>query len=220
MRIRANHPSALIWVLTLIGIGLCLASSGWDGTYLSRYMPTSAPWLGYVLNTVMDVATQALTYAWGKLRQCDKRSKPYRLAALLIPVEIASVLASWFLSWRQLLIVMPSTEGANTWWVALIVASFTPLLLAGIGLALSLLTGKWEVAQPKNIAEPATTRVAKIAQIAEPAIALSEHGDNGSGHACPYCSKEFGSKQAVGAHLRWCAIYKEQRAKVEVGQNA
>ena len=209
-----NRPTALIYLLTLLGAGLCLASSGWDGHYLSRYMPASMPWLGYVLNTTMDVATQALTYAWGKLRQGDKRSKPYRLAALLIPVEIASVLASWFLTWRQLLIVMPDVEGGNTWWVALIVASFTPLLLAGIGLALSLLTGKWEVAQTKSTAKSATTQIVEPMLMTEPIVALSEHGGNGSKHVCPYCSKEFGSKQAVGAHLRWCTIYQEQQETI------
>ena len=34
--------------------------------------------------------------------------------------------------------------------------------------------------------------------------------------SCPYCEKRFGSPQAVGAHLRWCAIYQEQQELAHV----
>jgi hypothetical protein len=112
---------------------------------MARWM-RGAAWLGYVLNTVSDIAGMVLTYWYGRLQQ-DRSTRKRSLARLLLVAEGVAVLYSWFFSWRQLLIVLPAVEGDNTRWVAPIAAGFIPLLLAFIGYAQALLAGRIEAQQ-------------------------------------------------------------------------
>jgi hypothetical protein len=129
--------------LWIVALGLMLASSGIDGAYMARWMP-GASWLGYVLNTTADVAGLILMYWFGRLRQFSKNTKRHRMAIVLLPAEVITVAYSWFFSWRQLLLVLPSIEGAVAVWVAPVAAGFIPLLNAFIGYAQALLSGKIE----------------------------------------------------------------------------
>ena len=66
MRIwRAIRRNSL-WIMS---IGLMAASSGIDGAYMAAWMPAGAAWLGYVLNTTSDVASEVLMYWFGRLQQ-------------------------------------------------------------------------------------------------------------------------------------------------------
>jgi hypothetical protein len=118
----------------LVALGLMLASSGLDGVYMSKWM-SGADWLGFVLNTMSDVANLVLMYWFGRFRQSAKGSKRYKLAAALLPSEVIAALYSWLSSWRQLRAVLPAVEPEHWRWVA-------PLLLAFVGYAQSLLAGK------------------------------------------------------------------------------
>lgn len=180
----------LSWALNIVTAALCLASSGLDGVYLSAFMPLGWGWLGLAMNSAADVASQLLMTAWGHLRQGRKGSKKHKMAWLLLPVEALAIGFSWLLSWRQLLIVMPPIEGAATGWVSAAVAGFVPLLLAGIGVAQSLLYEKDEV-----------LRVAP--ELAERALEPIK---------CQQCQREFGSQQALNGHKRWCAVHTKETA--------
>jgi len=211
--------------LWLVGLGLMLASSGIDGAYMERW--NAWRYGGYVLNTVADLAGMALTYWYGRLQQDRSRTKR-RLSAVLLGAETVAVLYSWFFGWRQLLIVLPATEGDATRWVAPIAAGFIPLLLAFVGYAQSLLAGRIHseapVASPGRA--PARTRSAEHTSHAAKALrshsvadpAQSDASDSLSAshrhHACPHCGRsDFASQQAVSAHLRWCDAYKRESAQ-------
>jgi len=129
--------------LWIVSIGLMLASSGVDGEYMTYWMPASAPWLGYILNTTGDVASEVLMYWFGRLQQASKNTKRHRFSWWLLPAELVTVAYSWFFSWRQLRRVMISVEGSATVWVAPISAAFVPVLLAAIGYAQALMAGKF-----------------------------------------------------------------------------
>jgi hypothetical protein len=167
--------------LWLVGLGLMLASSGLDGVYISRWM-TGAPWLGFVLNTMSDVANLTLMYWYGRFRQSPKGSKRYRLAAAMLPSEIIAALYSWLFSWRQLRAVLPAVEPEHWRWVAPVAAGFIPLLLAFVGYAQSLLAGKLDDEQGRANEKPA----------AEQEVS----------YGCALCSRAFGSQQALNAHKR------------------
>lgn len=130
--------------LWLVACGLCLASSGIDGAYLAKMMVPGLWILGYILNTMSDVAGMVLMYWFGRLRQERRGSKRYRLAIALLPAEIVTVLYSWFFSWRQLKVVLLTVEGTEAQWVAPLAAGFIPALLAFIGLAQALREGRFE----------------------------------------------------------------------------
>ena len=51
--------SSSLWIVM---IGLMLASSGLDGKYIASWMSPGSEWLGYVLNTVSDVASVFVMY--------------------------------------------------------------------------------------------------------------------------------------------------------------
>lgn len=126
--------------LLIIGLGLMLASSGIDGAYLTRIMPSGFFWLGLILNTTADVSGMVLTYYYGLLKRVSpKGSRKYKMANILLGAEVFAVFYSWFFSWRQLLIVMQSVESADYAWIAPIAAAFVPGLLAFIGYTESLL---------------------------------------------------------------------------------
>lgn len=182
--------------LWFASVGIMLASSGIDGAYLAKIMQPS--WLGYVLNTVSDVASEILMYWYGRLTQ-DYSSSKRRRAKWLLLVEIILAGFAWLFGWRQLLPIIEAHEGAAAWWLAPLMAAFTPVALIGIGYAQSLLAGRIEK----------TTETQEEPQPAEsaptPAI-VSEH-------ACDYCGATFGTPQGVSAHLRHCKSYKLQKGQ-------
>lgn len=171
--------------LWLVGAGLMLASSGLDGVYMAKWMPTDWWPLGLVLNTVADVSNLTLMYWFGRFRQSPKGSKRYRLAAALLPAELVAVAYSWFLSWRQLRAVLPAVEPEHWRWVAPIAAGFIPLLLAFVGWAQALLAGKLD--EVPAVGAASATRPAP-----EPAPA----------YVCEQCGNVYGSQQALNAHGR------------------
>jgi len=143
--------------LWLASIGIMLASSGIDGTYMAAWMPKGAEVLGYILNTVADISGMALTFYYGVLiRESARGSKRHKLARVLLGGELVSVFYQWFFSWRQLLRVLPAVEPVAFGWVAPVAALFNPLLLAFIGLAQSLL---YEPESDTQLA-PAETKLA------------------------------------------------------------
>jgi hypothetical protein len=191
--------------LWCIGILLMLASSGLDGAYMARWQPEQMAWLGYVLNTVADCGGMLLSYWYGRL-QMDRSVVKRRRSRVLLIGEGIAIAYSWFFSWRQLLIVLPAIEGGATAWVAPVTAGFVPLLLAAIGYTQALLAGRIESA----------TAVSTATLVPEPValdLSIAEHSDNGKAHFCPYCDAEFGSTQAVSAHLRFCEAYQTQKAQ-------
>ena len=137
--------SKLLW---FAGFGLMLASSGIDGAYMSAWMPRGWEWLGYVLNSVADVSGMILTYNFGRLQQ-DRTKAKRRLSLFLLGAEIIAVVYSWFFSWRQLLIVLPSVEPMAYRWVAPIAAGFIPLCVPGNGCGRSI-THVSRGSQPKR----------------------------------------------------------------------
>ena len=167
--------------LWLVGLGLMLASSGLDGVYISKWM-SGAPFLGFVLNTMSDVANLTLMYWYGRFRQSPKGSKRYRLAAAMLPSEIIAALYSWLFSWRQLRAVLPAVEPEHWRWVAPVAAGFIPLLLAFVGYAQSLLAGKFDDEPTRASEKPAVEQEVR--------------------YVCALCSRSFGSQQALNAHRR------------------
>lgn len=153
--------------LWLVGLGLMLASSGIDGAYMARWMTDlpgigGAAVLGYILNTVSDLASIVLTYWFGRLIM-DRSTVKRRLARGLIGAEVVAVGFSWLFSWRQLRIVL-AFEPAG--WVAPVAAAFIPLLLAFTGYAQSLLAGRMESERSSSGIQPATSNVHLIANSA------------------------------------------------------
>jgi len=130
-----------LWIMS---IGLMLASSGIDGAYMSQWMPRQAYWLGYILNTTSDVASEVLMYWFARLRQERKGSKRWRMALWILPAVALIVLYSWFFSWRQLRVVMASFEGPSTEWVSIVSAGFVPLVLVATGYAQAIKDGRFE----------------------------------------------------------------------------
>jgi len=169
------------WILTnslwCVGLGLMLASSGIDGTYMAEWMPNGWQWLGYVLNSTADVSGIALTYFFGRLQQ-DRSKAKRRLAMIVLGGELVGVFFSWFFGWRQLLIVLPVVEPVDYQWIAPIAAAFIPLLLAFIGYAESLLVGRFDASDtPKRASEVAGVKpeVAVVKpEVTEPTIELDE----------------------------------------------
>lgn len=163
--------------LWLVGLGLMLASSGIDGAYMTLWMPPGATWLGYVLNTVSDVAGMVLMYWYGRLLQTRQNEsggkRKLKLSRVLLGAEVVAVAYSWLFSWRQLLIVLPSVEGEATRWVAPLAAGFIPLLLASAGYAQSLLAGRIEKKEETEEAEEVEEETQDTAVVALPAIEIA-----------------------------------------------
>lgn len=152
--------------LWLVGLGLMLASSGIDGAYMAQWMQPNAHALGYILNTVSDIAGMTLMYWYGRLAQTPRNAKGGALirfmSRFILAAEIVAVGYSWFFSWRQLRRVMYGVESmplagkfgstlagaVEVEIVAAIAAGFIPLLLAFVGYAQSLLAGRIDDARP------------------------------------------------------------------------
>ena len=203
--------------LWLVGLGLMLASSGIDGAYMARWMTDlpgigGAAALGYVLNTTSDVAGMVLMYWFGRFRM-DRSSTKRSMARFLLGAEAIAVLYSWLFGYRQLRIVLASVE-TDALWVAPVAAGFIPLLLAFVGYAQALLSGRIEsdpADAPKRIVESLSVAVsAQSAQPPHPA-ALHASSNGHEPHTCPHCGRsDFASTQAVSAHLRWCDASKRK----------
>jgi hypothetical protein len=159
--------------------------------------------MGYILNTTSDVAGLVIMYWFGVFRQSPKNSKRYRLALALLPAEIVAVGYSWYFGYLQLLLVLPAVIQGDVQGVARVSAGFIPLLLAFIGFAQSLLAGKWE-SEPRtgsgssSAAEEPALKPARMAEPEPEPVTLA------TAVACERCGKEFGTKQALNAHRRWC----------------
>ena len=61
-RIERAWAAFLRVSLWLVSIGLMLASSGVDGAYLTKLMPAHWGWMGLVLNTTADIASEVIMY--------------------------------------------------------------------------------------------------------------------------------------------------------------
>ena len=141
-----------LWV---ISVGVMLASSGIDGAYLARLMPA---WLGYVLNTTTDIASEVLMYWFGRLRLEPKNSKKHKFALGILPGVAILAGYAWLFGWRQLLIVLAEFEGAAAPWLAFVAAGFTPLTLIALGFTQAIISGRF-----KDAAD-ATTNATDAAQ--------------------------------------------------------
>jgi hypothetical protein len=211
-----------LWIMS---IGLMAASSGIDGAYMAAWMPVNAAWLGYVLNTTSDVASEVLMYWFGRLQQERKNSKKWRLSRWILVAEILVVAFSWFFGWRQLLMVLPQIEGDATAWVAPISAAFVPLLLAATGYAQALLAGKFgEPVESKTESETSETQ-SEESEVEPASVSLesplspdyetvleregeieqneSEEKSEGA-VVCEWCGRSFGTINALNAHKRFC----------------
>ena len=189
-----KHKS--LWIMS---IGLMAASSGIDGAYMAAWMPDNVPWLGYVLNTTSDVASEVLMFWFARLQQERKGTKKWRLSWAILPAEAVIVLFSWFFGWRQLRLVMPRIEGASAVWVAPVSAAFVPLLLVTSGYAQALLAGKFENASQSTASASQST--ASAMQSADTYTAQCEQcGWSSNGH-----ESSARAERALRVHQsRWC----------------
>jgi hypothetical protein len=187
--------------LWIVGFGLMLASSGIDGAYMTRWMPPAAFWLGYILNTTSDIGSEVLMYWFGRIYQAGgKRS---RLAFVLLPAELITIVYSWFFSWRQLRLVMPPIESDDWRWVAPISAGFIPLLLAAIGFAQSLLAGRAKSVSVRRSAAHHDVRIAP--QATETVAQPSGNGRKDAYRYCAACDFLAETPQAWAGHCRGAA---------------
>jgi hypothetical protein len=202
--------SASLWIVM---IGLMLASSGLDGKYIASWMSPGAQWLGYVLNTVSDVASVFVMYWYGRLQQ-SRSSTKRRLSSHLLAFEKISIAYSWLLSWRQLRMRLYEVEVATlsarlsgselatvieVELAAFLFAGLVPLSLVGVGYAQSLLAGRMED-------EPAKASKERIESKPEPAVV---------GLICETCGYTATTQQALNAHQRAHKRTNGQKAKTE-----
>ena len=187
----------------LIGAGLMLASSGLDGVYMSLWMPSKFPALGFLLNTMADVCDLYLGHRAGKLiRSKDPLQRWGALA--VFAGQIIAVAYSWFFGYRQLLRVLPAIEPKNTESIAFWAAGFIPLLLAVLGIE----DGLSSVTSKAFVSDVATEPIASgPAAIACP-ICGATAGKSGvpfrsraalSGHMSAHAASGNGHKQAERA---------------------
>jgi len=181
--------------LWLASIGLMLASSGIDGAYIAKLMPPHFEWLGLVLNTVSDIASEVMMYWYGRLQMDQSKVKQKKSRWVLIVVGLLTGYA-WLFSWRQLLPPLRAIEERAATWLAPIMAAFVPISLAGIGYVQALLAGRIEkeraASEPKANPEPA-----------EPVVEPQEP------FQCDQCGRTFGSQAGLNAHAR---AHKQERS--------
>lgn len=178
-----------LWIAAL---GLMLSSSGIDGAYMAKMMEPFLWMLGYVMNSVADLAGLIIMYWYGRLQQEGRGSKKWRLSRALLGAEIVAVSYSWFFSWRQLIRALQPVEQQDTIWVAPIAAGFIPLLLAFIGWAQALRAGKFEDQQVEQV------------------VVVEEQAETES-LKCPLCGsatsksgEPWKNQRALDTHIGWC----------------
>lgn len=170
--------------LALVTIGLMLASSGLDGVYMALWMPESVPWLGYVLNTMADIAALVLSKRFARLqRQRDPLKR--RLSFVILAADIVAIGYSWLFGGRQLIRVMPIFEPTAWPWLATVSAGFIPLMLGFIGYAQGLSDIRIEQSEDK----PAESTAASLS---EPTAR----------YVCETCGHSVNSQNALNAHQR------------------
>jgi len=193
--------SSSLWIVM---IGLMLASSGLDGKYIASWMSPGSEWLGYVLNTVSDVASVFVMYWYGRLQQ-SRSSTKRKLSDGLLAFEKISIAYSWLLSWRQLRMRLYQVEVATlsaklagsdlasvleVELAAFLFAGLVPLSLVGVGYAQSLLAGRMDDEQKPS----------------EPKLAKSEPEPVVLGFYCEHCEYVATTQQALNAHKRKHAV--------------
>lgn len=166
-------------MLWIVGVGLMLASSGIDGVYMAKWMPVTA--LGFILNTVADVADMVLAHKYGKLQR-KKSTEKRKWALLLLAGEACAIGYSWFFSWLQLRIVLQVIEPQDYRWIAPIAAGFIPVLLAFLGFAqalddtdVKLLETNTQPVQVAQVAVATETLDTPVPQLNERQIATIEY---------------------------------------------
>jgi len=183
--------TGLMLLLIVASAALMLASSGIDGAYMARWMPSGWGWLGFALNTTADLTGETLMYAFGRLQQERRGSKRQRASWAILGAEVVTVLFSWFFSWRQLRAVLPAVEPQAWNWVSAVSAAFVPLLLAFCGYAQAVLAGRFGESERQS--DPGPQNVQESVEAA-PA----------NSHICAGCGRAFGSRNALSAHMRFC----------------
>jgi len=174
--------------LWLASIGLMLASSGIDGAYLAKLMPTGWAWLGLVLNTVSDIASEVMMYWYGRLQMDASKIKQKKSRWILLVVALL-VGYAWLFSWRQLLPPLVELEERAAIWLAPLMAAFVPISLAGIGYVQALLAGRIEKERAPSELKAETKPEPQPAELANP-------------FQCPHCDRSFATRQALNAHKR------------------
>ena len=160
--------NASLWV---VGFGLMLASSGLDGAFLVKLMPLNWGWLGLVLNTTTDIASEVISYWCGRLAQ-DASTKKRKMSKLLWVAQFALVFFAWLFGWRQIIPILRTLEPQDWRWLAPLMAAFTPIALVAVGYTQALLAGKIEDAKPAQ-------QVVKVAQVdAKPAPLIAPNIDD------------------------------------------
>jgi len=193
-------------------------SAGVDGAYMAKLMP---PVMGYALNAVSDISAEVLVYWYARLRQYPKNTKRYKMAWALLIGEVLLTGFAWLFGWRQLLPIITALEGPQVaQWLAPVLAAFTPTLLIAAGYTQALLAGRIESEVDAGTNAQTGIVIKPTALIATAAEREPAHSGNGSKRACPYCGEEFGSAQAVSAHLRWCEVYQAHKTQEEAMSEA
>lgn len=203
-----------LWIAAL---GLMLSSSGIDGAYMAKMMEPSLWVLGYVMNSVADLAGLIIMYWYGRLQQEGRGSKRWKLSRALLGAEVVAISYSWFFSWRQLIRTLQRVEYQDTIWVAPVAAGFIPLLLAFIGWAQALRAGKFEDQQVVATEEQVVVTEEQIAATKQQVAVAEPTGINGYGQPtysllkCPLCGsttsksgEPWKNQRALDTHIGWC----------------
>jgi len=139
---------------------------------------------------------------------------PYALA-----VDLAIATCAWFTRWKTTRVwawagyfAFTAASGAlnvaavRPWsqvlpWAAWIYALFPTFAIALLGFL-------------ARDAELLAERSKRSKHRAEPAPPPAPQNNGHEAHLCAWCSQEFNTRQALSAHLRWCAAYQEQKEVV------
>lgn len=170
--------------LTLVAIGLMGSSSGLDGVYMVAWMPDSVPWLGFLLNTMADIATLLLSKRYARLQRRQDPTKRH-WSKVILAADIVAMFYSWLFSWRQLLRVMPLFEPDAWPWLAPLSAGFIPLMLGFIGYAQGLSDTRIEASQQTESMEQTQPVEEQV-----------------TSYVCETCGASYGSRNALNAHQR------------------
>jgi hypothetical protein len=159
--------NASLWI---VGFGLMIASSGLDGAFIVKLMPLGWGWLGLVLNTTTDIASEVISYWCGRLAQ-DASIKKRKMAKWLWVAQFALVFFAWLFGWRQIIPILREIEPQDWKWLAPLMAAFTPIALVAVGYTQALLAGKIENEKPAQTETKAVQVKPKVAQLKPSKIA-------------------------------------------------